>query len=112
MGAGQEAYEALDPPILVLLACLIPISDAVGRTGGAELIAGGLAAVAGALPSVGAAALVLVAAMIVRMGLLTRKPGVTTEQFRRHRCEVHGPLAARMPGLRRYHQNHVVDAAP
>lgn len=48
--------------------------------------------------------------MIVRMGLLTRKPGVTTEQFRRHWRELHGPLAARMPGLRRYHQNHVVDS--
>jgi di/tricarboxylate transporter len=59
----REAYEAIDLPILVLLACLIPISDAVGRTGGAELIAGGLAAVAGALPRFGAVALVLVAAM-------------------------------------------------
>jgi di/tricarboxylate transporter len=59
----REAYEALDLPILVLLACLIPISDAVGRTGGAELVAGGLAAAAGALPPVGAVALVLVAAM-------------------------------------------------
>ena len=47
--------------------------------------------------------------MIVRMGLLTRKPGVTTEQFRRHWRDVHGPLAAKLPGLRRYHQNHVVD---
>ncbi len=59
----REAYEALDIPILVLLAALIPISDAVSRTGGAELIAGGLAAVAVHLPAVGALALVLVAAM-------------------------------------------------
>ena len=59
----REAYEALDLPILVLLACLIPISDAVASTGGAELIAGGLAAMAGALPPIGAVALVLVAAM-------------------------------------------------
>jgi uncharacterized protein (TIGR02118 family) len=47
--------------------------------------------------------------MIVRMGLLTRRPGVTQAEFRRHWREVHGPLAARLPGLRRYHQNHVVD---
>ena len=47
----------------MLLACLIPISDAVRRTGGAELAAGGLAAAAGALPPVGAVGLVLVAAM-------------------------------------------------
>jgi di/tricarboxylate transporter len=59
----QEAYEAIEPPILVLLACLIPISDALTSTGAAELIAGGLAVVAGALPSIGAVALVLVVAM-------------------------------------------------
>ncbi len=59
----REAYEALDLSILVLLACLIPISDAVASTGGAGLVAGGLAAVAGMLPPVGAVALVLVAAM-------------------------------------------------
>jgi len=61
----REAYEALDLPILVLLACLIPISDAVASTGGAALVAGGLAAVAGVLPPVGAVALVLVTAMAV-----------------------------------------------
>src|SRR3712207_84593 len=48
--------------------------------------------------------------MIVRMGLLTRKPDTTAEQFRRHWREVHGPLAAQMPGLRRYYQNHLVDS--
>jgi len=47
--------------------------------------------------------------MIVRMGLLTRRPEIGSEEFRRHWREVHGPLAARLPGLRRYHQNHVVD---
>ncbi|WP_159719085.1 SLC13 family permease [Geminicoccus flavidas] len=59
----REAYEAIDLPILVLLACLIPVSDAVASTGGAELIAGGLATVATKLPPVGAMALVLVMAM-------------------------------------------------
>ncbi|NOG71260.1 SLC13 family permease [Roseicella sp. DB1501] len=59
----REAYEALDLPILVLLACLIPISDAVAGTGGAGMIAGGLAVVAGGLPPIGAVALVLLAAM-------------------------------------------------
>jgi uncharacterized protein (TIGR02118 family) len=47
--------------------------------------------------------------MIVRMGLLRKRPDLTTEQFRRHWREVHGPLAAKMPGLRAYHQNHIVD---
>ena len=59
----DEAYGALDAPILVLLACLIPVSDAVGSTGGAALIADGLAAVAGVLPPVGAVSVVMVAAM-------------------------------------------------
>jgi len=49
--------------------------------------------------------------MIVRMGLLTRKPGATAEQFRQHWRDAHGPLAAKLPSLRRYHQNHVVDRA-
>ena len=47
--------------------------------------------------------------MIVRMGLLTRRPDMSQAEFGRHWFEVHGPLAARLPGLRRYHQNHVVD---
>ncbi|QCK87085.1 EthD family reductase [Phreatobacter aquaticus] len=47
--------------------------------------------------------------MIVRMGLLTRRPDVPVDAFRRHWRDVHGPLAAEFPGLRAYHQNHVVD---
>jgi uncharacterized protein (TIGR02118 family) len=47
--------------------------------------------------------------MIVRIGLLTKRPDLTTAQFRQHWRNVHGPLAARLPGLRAYHQNHVVD---
>ena len=49
--------------------------------------------------------------MVTRMGILTRRPDLTREQFRRHWLEVHGPLAARLPGLRRYPQNHVVDTS-
>ncbi|RST85650.1 SLC13 family permease [Aquibium carbonis] len=58
-----EAYRALDPPILVLLACLIPISDAVSSTGAAGIAAGALSAVAGELSATGTVALVLVATM-------------------------------------------------
>jgi di/tricarboxylate transporter len=61
----EEAYEAVDPRILLLLACLIPISDAISSTGAAELIAGGLSAVAGALPPTAAVVLVLVTAMAI-----------------------------------------------
>lgn len=35
----REAYSALDGPLLVLIACLIPVSDAIRATGGADLIA-------------------------------------------------------------------------
>ncbi|WP_341897698.1 SLC13 family permease [Ferrovibrio terrae] len=61
----KEAYEAVDVPIIVLLACLIPVSDAISSTGGAELIAGGLAVAAGALPPVGAITLVMGTAMLL-----------------------------------------------
>jgi len=47
--------------------------------------------------------------MIVRMGLLQKKPDLAPADFRAHWSHVHGPLAAKLPGLRRYHQNHVVD---
>ncbi|MBL6613057.1 MAG: anion permease [Reyranella sp.] len=55
--------EALDPPILILLACLILISDAINSTGAAAIVAGGLAVVAGAIPEM--AAVTLVASMAV-----------------------------------------------
>lgn len=61
----KEAYEAVDVPIIMLLACLIPVSDAISSTGGAELIAGGLAVAAGALPPVGAITLVMGTAMLL-----------------------------------------------
>jgi uncharacterized protein (TIGR02118 family) len=48
--------------------------------------------------------------VIVRMGLLRRKPDLSQAQFSDHWIRVHGPIAARLPGLRRYHQNHVVDS--
>lgn len=49
--------------------------------------------------------------MITRMGLLRKRDDMSVEAFRQHWRETHGPLAAKLPGLRRYHQNHVVDRA-
>jgi uncharacterized protein (TIGR02118 family) len=43
------------------------------------------------------------------MGLLRKRPDLTAAAFRSHWRDSHGPLAAALPGLRRYHQNHVVD---
>ncbi len=61
----KEAYQVIEWPILVLLGALIPVSDALRTTGGAELIAAGLAVVADMVPPTGAVGLILVAAMAV-----------------------------------------------
>jgi uncharacterized protein (TIGR02118 family) len=46
--------------------------------------------------------------MIKSVGLLTRRPGLTREEFMRHWVEVHAPLAHAVPGVRRYVQNHIL----
>lgn len=60
-----EAYEAIEWPILVMLAALIPVSASLQTTGASDVIATGLAQVAATLPSWGAVALILVVAMAV-----------------------------------------------
>jgi di/tricarboxylate transporter len=58
----RDAYESLDGQVLVLIGALTPISDAVRRTGGADLIAGGLAeALHGVSPMLSLGALMAVA---------------------------------------------------
>lgn len=59
----REAYEAVDWPILVMLGALIPVSEAIRTTGGADLLAGWLSLLASTLPSYGALALIMMAAM-------------------------------------------------
>ena len=44
-----------------------------------------------------------------RMSVLKKKPRMEPGAFRRHWRQVHGPLAARMPGLKAYRQSHVID---
>ncbi len=61
----REAYAALDAPVLVTLACLIPVSDAMRTTGATDLISAWLSAAAGQLPPVGALALIMATAMAV-----------------------------------------------
>ena len=46
--------------------------------------------------------------MIKMLGLLTRKPHLTHEQFVDHWLNIHGPLALAVPGVRRYVQSHIV----
>jgi uncharacterized protein (TIGR02118 family) len=47
--------------------------------------------------------------MIARFGLLKADASLTTEQFDDHWRKVHGPLAARMPGLQHYWQHLIIN---
>jgi uncharacterized protein (TIGR02118 family) len=46
--------------------------------------------------------------MVKAIYLIRRKPGLSTEDFHRYWREVHGAIAARIPGLRRYVQCHAI----
>jgi uncharacterized protein (TIGR02118 family) len=46
--------------------------------------------------------------MITRIGLAPRRPGLDIGTFQAHWCGRHGELAAQLPGVRRYWQNHAV----
>ena len=46
--------------------------------------------------------------MLKFMVVLHKKQEMSEEEFHRFLREVHGPLALKLPGLRRYVQNHVV----
>lgn len=62
---ARDLYQALDGPILVLLAALIPVSEALERTGCTDLIGQWLSQLAIFFPPSGALALMLVTAMLV-----------------------------------------------
>ncbi len=40
------------------------------------------------------------------VAFLTRKPGLSVQAFQQHWLEVHGPIAAALPGLKRFVQSH------
>ena len=61
----REVYGAIDGPILVMLAALIPVSDSLRRTGATDVISAWLADFAAALPPAGALTLIMVVAMAV-----------------------------------------------
>ncbi|MBU8539619.1 SLC13 family permease [Falsiroseomonas tokyonensis] len=61
----REAYETVEWPVVVLLAALIPVSEAIRTTGGTDLVAGWLSGTAQALPPLAALALIMVIAMAV-----------------------------------------------
>ena len=49
--------------------------------------------------------------MLKFMVVLYKKPEMSEKDFHRFLREVHGPMALKIPGLRRYVQNHVVEDA-
>jgi uncharacterized protein (TIGR02118 family) len=49
--------------------------------------------------------------MVKAIFVASRIPGLTPDEFFQHWLEVHGPLGAQVPGLRRYVQNHAVPEA-
>jgi len=61
----EEAYRTMEWHVLILLAALIPVSEAVRHTGGTDLLAGWLEGALRAVPPVGALAIIMVIAMIV-----------------------------------------------
>ncbi len=46
--------------------------------------------------------------MVKLIEMMTRKEGLTHEQFMKHWTEVHAPIVKKIPGLRRYVQNHSI----
>ncbi|MBB4615367.1 SLC13 family permease [Novosphingobium taihuense] len=62
---ADAAYKAIEWPILIMLAALIPVSESLQTTGASDVIAKVLADLAVTLPAWGAVALILVAAMAV-----------------------------------------------
>jgi uncharacterized protein (TIGR02118 family) len=46
--------------------------------------------------------------MVKALFMVARRPGLTIAEFQQHWLEGHGPLVTRVPGLRRYVQNHAV----
>ncbi|MFC7737068.1 SLC13 family permease [Roseomonas sp. GCM10028921] len=61
----REAYDAVDWPVVVLLAALIPVSGAIQHTGGTDLLAGWLTGAVQGLPGIAALAVTMLLAMAV-----------------------------------------------
>jgi len=49
--------------------------------------------------------------MVKMAGFVVRKPGIAPEYFHKYWTETHGPLACRIPQMRRYIQSHVRPSA-
>jgi di/tricarboxylate transporter len=79
----DEVYAAIEWPILIMIGAMIPVGEAVARTGAADLIAGGLSRLALVVPSYGVLGVILIISMLVTP-ILHHAPAVL----------VMGPIAA------------------
>jgi len=61
----EEAYYTMEWHVLILLAALIPVSEAVRDTGGTDLLAGWLERALHSVPATGALAIIMAIAMLV-----------------------------------------------
>lgn len=61
----NEIYSSVDMSIIILLGALMPVTEAMQTTGGAELIATAISGVTGGLPLYGVLSIIMVATMIV-----------------------------------------------
>jgi di/tricarboxylate transporter len=59
----REAYAALDGTVLVLIAALVPVSEALQKSGGADLIASQLSILVAHVPPLAVLAMMMIAAM-------------------------------------------------
>jgi di/tricarboxylate transporter len=62
---AKEAYAAIEWPVIVMLACLIPVGEGLKDTGATALIANGLTHAAMQVPGYAAVGLVVLAAMLL-----------------------------------------------
>lgn len=60
-----EIYKSIDMPVIVLLAAMLPVGNALETTGGSQLIADGLLNIAGAVPPIATLAILMTAVMLL-----------------------------------------------
>ncbi len=60
-----EIYKSIDMPVIVLLAAMLPVGNALETTGGSQLIADGLLNIAGAVPPMATLAILMTAVMLL-----------------------------------------------
>ncbi len=87
-----EIYAAIEWPILVMIGAMIPVGEAVAKTGTADLIANGLSQIAMVLPPYGILALILTASMLITP-VVHHAPAVL----------IMGPIAASLAQKLGYH---------